>query len=177
MVVWSLALCPDVAKQDPVVYGAEYGAVFLAKSRRTASIQEDLHCLGLCHRESATFGWLYSSRRYRLMLSIIYQRGELFKNSKLAYSVDIIACSCLRLLQFGVLISKDCVSFCCTAVVMKNCNTPYSSVFLSYSMRSCIRISARSLLSKRMFICSVRAAFENSYICGSCLFGECFRSG
>ena len=23
--VWSLALCPDDAKQDPVVYGAEFG--------------------------------------------------------------------------------------------------------------------------------------------------------
>ena len=25
--VWSLALCPDDAKQDPVVYGAEFGVV------------------------------------------------------------------------------------------------------------------------------------------------------
>ena len=39
-------------------------------------------------------------------------------------------------------------------------------------MRSCIRIPARSLLSKQMFVCSVRAAFENPYICSS-LFGEC----
>ena len=29
--VWSLALCPDDAKQDPVVYGAKFGVVFLAK--------------------------------------------------------------------------------------------------------------------------------------------------
>ena len=27
--VWSLALCPDDAKQDPMVYGAEFGVVFL----------------------------------------------------------------------------------------------------------------------------------------------------
>ena len=49
--VWSLALCPDDAKQDSVVYGAEFGVVFLAKSPRTASIQEDLDCLGLLHSD------------------------------------------------------------------------------------------------------------------------------
>ena len=81
----------------------------------------------------------------------------------------------LHLLQYSILISKDSVSFCCTAVIQKS-KTPYSPVSLSCSMRLCIRISARSLLSKRMFVCSVRAAFENSYICGSCLFGECLRS-
>ena len=43
--VWSLALCPDDAKQDSVVYGAEFGVVFLAKGPRTASIQEGLDCL------------------------------------------------------------------------------------------------------------------------------------
>ena len=36
--VWSLGLCPDDAKQDPVVYGAEFGVVFLAEGPRTASI-------------------------------------------------------------------------------------------------------------------------------------------
>ena len=36
--VWSLALHPDDAKQDPVVYGAEFGVVFLAEGPRTASI-------------------------------------------------------------------------------------------------------------------------------------------
>ena len=49
--VWSLALCPDDAKQDPVVYGAEFGVVLLAKGARTASIQEGLECLGL-HQSS-----------------------------------------------------------------------------------------------------------------------------
>ena len=81
----------------------------------------------------------------------------------------------LHLLQYGMLISKDCVSFCCTAVMQKS-STLYSSVFLSCSMRSCIEISARSLLSKRIFVCSVRAAFENSYNCSSCLFWERLRS-
>ena len=51
----------DGAKQDPVVYGAEFGVVFLAKCSRTASIQEGLDCLGLHNsgllRESAAFGW------------------------------------------------------------------------------------------------------------------------
>ena len=37
--VWSLALCPDDAKQDPVVHRAEFGVVFLAKGPRIASIQ------------------------------------------------------------------------------------------------------------------------------------------
>ena len=36
--VWSLALCPDDAKQDPVVYGAQFGVMFLAKDLCTASI-------------------------------------------------------------------------------------------------------------------------------------------
>ena len=40
--VWSLALCHDYTKQDSVVYGAEFGVVFLAKGPRTASIQEDI---------------------------------------------------------------------------------------------------------------------------------------
>ena len=57
--VWSHALCPDDAKQDPVAYGAEFGVVFLAEGPRTASIQEGLDDLGLYRfalRESATFG-------------------------------------------------------------------------------------------------------------------------
>ena len=46
--VWSLALCPDDAKQAPVVYGAKFGfVVFPAKGPVTASIQEGLDCLGL----------------------------------------------------------------------------------------------------------------------------------
>ena len=44
--VWSFALCPDDAKQDPVVYRSEFGAVFLAKGPRSASIQEGLDCPG-----------------------------------------------------------------------------------------------------------------------------------
>ena len=47
--IWSLALRPDDTKQDSVVYGAEFGVVFLAKSLRTSSIQEGLHCLSLNH--------------------------------------------------------------------------------------------------------------------------------
>ena len=45
--VWSLALCPDDAKQDLVVYGAELSIVFQAEGPRTASIQEGLDYLGL----------------------------------------------------------------------------------------------------------------------------------
>ena len=41
-----LAQCPDDAKQDPVVYGAEFDVVLLAKGLRTAFIQEGLECLG-----------------------------------------------------------------------------------------------------------------------------------
>ena len=47
--VWSLALRPGNAKQDPVVYGAEFGVVFLAEGPRAASIQGGLDCLGLYH--------------------------------------------------------------------------------------------------------------------------------
>ena len=47
--VWSLALFTHDAKQDPVVYGAEFGVVFLEKDPRTASIEEGLYCLGLFH--------------------------------------------------------------------------------------------------------------------------------
>ena len=45
--VSSLALCPDDTKQDSVVYGAEFGVVFLAKGPHTASIQEGIDCLRL----------------------------------------------------------------------------------------------------------------------------------
>ena len=48
--IWSIPLRPDDAKQDPVVYGAEFGVVvFLAEGLRTASIQDGLDCLGLYH--------------------------------------------------------------------------------------------------------------------------------
>ena len=47
--VWSLALCPDDTKQDSVVYGAEFGVVFLAKGPRTASLQEGLDRLHRNH--------------------------------------------------------------------------------------------------------------------------------
>ena len=44
---WSLAMYSDDAKQAPVVYGAEFGVVFLAEGPGTASIQEGHDCLGL----------------------------------------------------------------------------------------------------------------------------------
>ena len=49
--VWSLALCLDDAKQDPVAYGADLGVVLPAEGPRTASIQEGLDCLGLYHSD------------------------------------------------------------------------------------------------------------------------------
>ena len=59
--VWSLALRPDDAKQDSVVYNTKFGVVFLAEGPRTASIQKGFDCFGHYHsgleRESATFGW------------------------------------------------------------------------------------------------------------------------
>ena len=45
--VWSLALRPDDAKQDPVVYGI--GVVFLVEGPRTATIQKGFDCFGLYH--------------------------------------------------------------------------------------------------------------------------------
>ena len=58
--VWSFALSPDDAKQDPVVCGAEVGVVFLAEGPRTASIQEGLDCLGLYYSdlEGERYFWL-----------------------------------------------------------------------------------------------------------------------
>ena len=49
--VWSLALCPDDTKQDPVVYGEEFDVIFPAKGQRTVSMQEGLDCLGLYHSD------------------------------------------------------------------------------------------------------------------------------
>ena len=45
--VWSLALRPDDTKQDPVVYGTNFGVVFLAEGPRTVSIQKSFDCFGL----------------------------------------------------------------------------------------------------------------------------------
>ena len=47
--VWSLALRPDDAKQDPVVYGTTFGVVVLAEGPRTASTQKGFDCFGLYH--------------------------------------------------------------------------------------------------------------------------------
>ena len=49
--VWLLALRPDDAKQDSVVFDTKFGVVFLAEGSRTASIQEGLDCLGLYHSD------------------------------------------------------------------------------------------------------------------------------
>ena len=62
--VWSLALCPHDAKQDPMVYGAEFGVVFLAKGPRTASIREGLNCLDLYH------SGLEGERYFRLIVEL-----------------------------------------------------------------------------------------------------------
>ena len=62
--VWSLALCPGDAKQDPLVYGAEFGVVFLLKGPRTASIREGLDCLRLNH------SGLERERYFRLVVEL-----------------------------------------------------------------------------------------------------------
>ena len=49
--VWSLTLCLDDVKEDPVVCGAEFVVVFLVKDLRTAFIQKGLDCLGLNHSD------------------------------------------------------------------------------------------------------------------------------
>ena len=61
-----LALCPDDAKQDPVVYGAEFGVVNLAKGPRTASVQVGLDCLGLYHSD------LEGKCYFRLVVELTY---------------------------------------------------------------------------------------------------------
>ena len=63
-IVWSLALGPDDAKQDPVVYGAEFGVAFMAKGPRTASIQVGINCLGLYH------SGLEGERHFRLVVEL-----------------------------------------------------------------------------------------------------------
>ena len=62
--VWYFALCPDDAKKDPMVYGAEFGVVFLAEGPRTASIQEGLDCPGLYH------SGLEGERYFRLVVEL-----------------------------------------------------------------------------------------------------------
>ena len=62
--VWSLALCRDYTKQDSVVYGAEFGVVFLAKGPRTESIQEGLDCLRFNHLN------LEGERDFRLVVEL-----------------------------------------------------------------------------------------------------------
>ena len=62
--VWSLAMCSDDTKQDSVVYGAEFGVVFLAKGSHTASIQEGLDCLHLNH------SGLERERDFRLVVEL-----------------------------------------------------------------------------------------------------------
>ena len=62
--VYSLALCPYGAKQDPVMYGAEFDVVFLAKGPCTASIQEGLDCLGFYH------SGLEGERDFRLVVDL-----------------------------------------------------------------------------------------------------------
>ena len=62
--VRSLALRPDDAKQDPVMYGAEFGVVFLVEGPRTKFIQEALDCLGLYH------SGVEGEREFRLVVEL-----------------------------------------------------------------------------------------------------------
>ena len=64
MMIGSLALGPGDTKQDSVVYGAEFGLVFLAKDPRTASIQGGLDCLSLYH------SGLEGERDFRLVVEL-----------------------------------------------------------------------------------------------------------
>ena len=64
--VRSLALCPDNAKQDSVVYGAEFGVVFLEKGPSTGSIQEGLDCLG------RYYSGLEGKRYIRLVVELLW---------------------------------------------------------------------------------------------------------
>ena len=60
--VWSLALFPDDMKQGSMMYGAEFGVVFLEKGARTASIHEGLDCLPL------NYSGLEGERDFRLVV-------------------------------------------------------------------------------------------------------------
>ena len=63
--VWSLALCPDDAKQNPVVYGVEFSVVLLAKGPRTSSsVQKGVNCLGLYN------SGFEGERRFRLVTEL-----------------------------------------------------------------------------------------------------------
>ena len=62
--VWSVVLCPDDAKQNPVVYGAEVGVVFPAEAPRTGSVQEGFDRLGLYH------SGLEGERYFRLVVEL-----------------------------------------------------------------------------------------------------------
>ena len=62
--VWPLSPCPDNAKQNPVVYGAKFGVVFLAEGPHTAFIQGGLGCLGLNH------SGLEGERYFRLVVEL-----------------------------------------------------------------------------------------------------------
>ena len=62
--VWSLALYPDYTKQDPVVYGTEFGVMFLAEGPRTTSVHKGLDCLGLYH------SGLERERYFRLVVEL-----------------------------------------------------------------------------------------------------------
>ena len=58
------------AKQDPVVYGAAFGVVFLAKGPRTASIQMGIDCFGFYHsglEGERYFRLVVKLRRFHLM--------------------------------------------------------------------------------------------------------------
>ena len=61
--IWYFALRPDDAKQDPVVYRAEFG-VFLVESPCAACIQEGLDCLGRYHSV------LEGERNFRLVVEL-----------------------------------------------------------------------------------------------------------
>ena len=82
----------------------------------------------------------------------------------------------LHLLQCGMLISKVCIS----PVVPLLRRKVVPRIGPSFSHVLCVRALGYPRVAfpalEAGVACSVRAVFENSYICGSCLFGEGFRS-
>ena len=90
--VWSLALCTDDAKQNPVVYDAEFGVVFLAKGPRTlhpyrrVSIASAFTIRVL--KESATFEECVVTFSFGMVIFYLVTTGWIFYTSFCENSIN-----------------------------------------------------------------------------------------
>ena len=104
---WSLALCLDDTKQDPVVYGAEFSVVFLAKGPVFGSRRRipSLSCPSSTRALTVLDFLLFSPLMFTPRLTAVYHYGVCLKKNLNASSLQYIVAICTQSLDVKLVLS------------------------------------------------------------------------